>query len=120
VKNVSDLASEREVHEFFSFSGEIENIHIQRYYFFFCLCLLAEKMNETEKFWKTGSWVFGFLCYFSIVLVFLEWFFIFLVFETFCQEKMKESDFIILNLFLGLLVKIRKQVKLSYLLVIFA
>ncbi|KAL3573789.1 hypothetical protein D5086_024402 [Populus alba] len=30
VKNVSDLASEREVHEFFSFSGEIENIHIQR------------------------------------------------------------------------------------------
>jgi hypothetical protein len=87
---------------------------------FFCLCLLAEKMNETEKFWKTGSWVFGFLCYFSIVLVFLEWFFIFLVFETFCQEKMKESDFIILNLFLGLLVKIRKQVKLSYFLVIFA
>ncbi|KAJ6763065.1 SERINE/ARGININE-RICH SPLICING FACTOR [Salix purpurea] len=30
VKNVSDLASEREVHEFFSFSGEIENIRIQR------------------------------------------------------------------------------------------
>ncbi|KAJ6422594.1 hypothetical protein OIU84_027541 [Salix udensis] len=30
VKNVSDLASEREVHEFFSFSGEIEHIHIQR------------------------------------------------------------------------------------------
>ncbi|KAG5232773.1 RNA recognition motif-containing family protein [Salix suchowensis] len=33
VKNVSDLASEREVHEFFSFSGEIENIRIQRYFF---------------------------------------------------------------------------------------
>ncbi|CAK7341479.1 unnamed protein product [Dovyalis caffra] len=30
VKNVSDLASEREVYEFFSFSGEIEHIHIQR------------------------------------------------------------------------------------------
>ncbi|KAI5554789.1 hypothetical protein POPTR_019G037600v4 [Populus trichocarpa] len=30
VRNVSDLASEREVHEFFSFSGEIEHIHIQR------------------------------------------------------------------------------------------
>jgi hypothetical protein len=44
---------------------------------FFCVCLLAEKMNETGKLWKTGSWVFGFLCYFSIVLVFLEWFFFF-------------------------------------------
>ncbi|KAJ4826407.1 hypothetical protein Tsubulata_028849 [Turnera subulata] len=30
VKPVSDLASEREVHEFFSFSGEIEHIHIIR------------------------------------------------------------------------------------------
>ncbi|KAJ6858429.1 hypothetical protein NC652_040879 [Populus alba x Populus x berolinensis] len=30
VRNVSDLASEREVREFFSFSGEIEHIHIQR------------------------------------------------------------------------------------------
>ncbi|XP_028766868.1 binding partner of ACD11 1 [Neltuma alba] len=29
VKNVSDLATEREVHEFFSFSGEIEHIEIQ-------------------------------------------------------------------------------------------
>ena len=26
---------------------------------FFCVCLLAEKMNETGKLWKTGSWVFG-------------------------------------------------------------
>jgi hypothetical protein len=46
--------------------------------------------------------------------------FFLLVFETFCQEKMKESDIIMLNLFLGLLVKIRNQVKLSYLPVIFA
>ncbi|KAF2306908.1 hypothetical protein GH714_022458 [Hevea brasiliensis] len=30
VKHVSDLASEREIHEFFSFSGEIEHIEIQR------------------------------------------------------------------------------------------
>ncbi|XP_012070421.1 binding partner of ACD11 1 [Jatropha curcas] len=30
VKNLSDLASEREIHEFFSFSGEIEHIEIQR------------------------------------------------------------------------------------------
>lgn len=30
VKNVSDLASEREIHEFFSFSGDIEHIDIQR------------------------------------------------------------------------------------------
>ncbi|KAL2481790.1 RNA binding (RRM/RBD/RNP motif) family protein [Abeliophyllum distichum] len=30
VKRVSDLASEREIHEFFSFSGEIENIEIRR------------------------------------------------------------------------------------------
>ncbi|KAL5547176.1 hypothetical protein UlMin_006863 [Ulmus minor] len=30
VKQVSDLASEREIHEFFSFSGEIEHIEIQR------------------------------------------------------------------------------------------
>ncbi|XP_062113640.1 binding partner of ACD11 1 isoform X2 [Humulus lupulus] len=30
VKKVSDLASEREIHEFFSFSGEIEHIEIQR------------------------------------------------------------------------------------------
>ncbi|RXH81667.1 hypothetical protein DVH24_035088 [Malus domestica] len=30
VKQLSDLASEREIHEFFSFSGEIERIHIQR------------------------------------------------------------------------------------------
>ncbi|KAI9093578.1 hypothetical protein K1719_027027 [Acacia pycnantha] len=29
VKNVSDLATEREIHEFFSFSGEIEHIEIQ-------------------------------------------------------------------------------------------
>ncbi|KAI4350334.1 hypothetical protein L6164_004800 [Bauhinia variegata] len=29
VKHVSDLASEREIHEFFSFSGEIEHIEIQ-------------------------------------------------------------------------------------------
>ncbi|KAJ0014515.1 hypothetical protein Pint_20074 [Pistacia integerrima] len=30
VKNVSDLATEREIHEFFSFSGDIELIQIQR------------------------------------------------------------------------------------------
>jgi len=30
VQHVSDLASEREIHEFFSFSGEIEHIEIQR------------------------------------------------------------------------------------------
>ncbi|CAA3023840.1 binding partner of ACD11 1-like [Olea europaea subsp. europaea] len=30
VQRVSDLASEREIHEFFSFSGEIENIEIRR------------------------------------------------------------------------------------------
>ncbi|KAL0337106.1 UNVERIFIED_CONTAM: Binding partner of ACD11 1 [Sesamum calycinum] len=30
VKRVSDLATEREIHEFFSFSGEIENIEIRR------------------------------------------------------------------------------------------
>lgn len=30
VKQVSDLASEREIHEFFSFSGEIEHIEIRR------------------------------------------------------------------------------------------
>ncbi|XP_015900292.1 binding partner of ACD11 1 isoform X1 [Ziziphus jujuba] len=30
VKQVSDLASEREIHEFFSFSGEIEQIEIRR------------------------------------------------------------------------------------------
>ncbi|CAN4125629.1 unnamed protein product [Withania somnifera] len=30
VGNVSDLASEREIHEFFSFSGEIEHIQIRR------------------------------------------------------------------------------------------
>ncbi|KAK9905391.1 hypothetical protein M0R45_000230 [Rubus argutus] len=30
VKQLSDLASEREIHEFFSFSGEIEGIQIQR------------------------------------------------------------------------------------------
>ncbi|WCJ43600.1 RNA binding (RRM/RBD/RNP motifs) family protein [Euphorbia peplus] len=30
VKRVSDLASEREIHEFFSFSGQIERIEIQR------------------------------------------------------------------------------------------
>ncbi|XP_004288403.1 PREDICTED: uncharacterized protein LOC101310061 [Fragaria vesca subsp. vesca] len=30
VKQLSDLASEREIHEFFSFSGEIERIQIQR------------------------------------------------------------------------------------------
>ncbi|KAJ1390488.1 RNA-binding domain superfamily [Sesbania bispinosa] len=30
VKQVSDLAGEREIHEFFSFSGEIEHIEIQR------------------------------------------------------------------------------------------
>uniref|UniRef100_A0A2P2LE07 Uncharacterized protein LOC105632604 n=1 Tax=Rhizophora mucronata TaxID=61149 RepID=A0A2P2LE07_RHIMU len=30
VKHLSDLASEREIHEFFSFSGEIEHIQIQR------------------------------------------------------------------------------------------
>ncbi|XP_021624307.1 binding partner of ACD11 1 isoform X1 [Manihot esculenta] len=30
VKNLSDLASEREIHEFFSFSGEIEHIEILR------------------------------------------------------------------------------------------
>lgn len=30
VKQVSDLASEREIHEFFSFTGEIEHIEIQR------------------------------------------------------------------------------------------
>ncbi|KAM7272420.1 hypothetical protein ACFE04_027083 [Oxalis oulophora] len=28
VKNLSDLATEREIHEFFSFSGEIQHIHI--------------------------------------------------------------------------------------------
>ena len=31
VKHVSDLAGEREIHEFFSFSGEIEHIEIQRW-----------------------------------------------------------------------------------------
>jgi len=30
VGNVSDLAAEREVREFFSFSGEIEHIEIRR------------------------------------------------------------------------------------------
>ncbi|XP_044482649.1 binding partner of ACD11 1-like [Mangifera indica] len=30
VKNVSDLATEREIHEFFSFSGDVECIQIQR------------------------------------------------------------------------------------------
>jgi hypothetical protein len=34
VQHVSDLASEREIHEFFSFSGEIEHIEIQRYFFY--------------------------------------------------------------------------------------
>lgn len=29
--NVSDLATEREIHEFFSFSGDVECIQIQRY-----------------------------------------------------------------------------------------
>ena len=28
VKNLSDLASEKEIHEFFSFSGDIEHIEI--------------------------------------------------------------------------------------------
>ncbi|KAF7819261.1 binding partner of ACD11 1-like [Senna tora] len=31
VKNVSDLASEREIHEFFSFSGEIDHVEIHRW-----------------------------------------------------------------------------------------
>lgn len=30
VKQLSDLATEREIHEFFSFSGEIEHIEIRR------------------------------------------------------------------------------------------
>jgi RNA recognition motif-containing protein len=30
VNNVSDLATEREIHEFFSFSGDIEHIEIQK------------------------------------------------------------------------------------------
>ena len=34
VKHLSDLAGEREIHEFFSFSGEIEHIEIQRYFVF--------------------------------------------------------------------------------------
>lgn len=29
VRNLSDLASEREIHEFFSFSGDIEHIEIR-------------------------------------------------------------------------------------------
>lgn len=30
MKQLSDLATEREIHEFFSFSGEIEHIEIHR------------------------------------------------------------------------------------------
>lgn len=33
VGHVSDLATEREIHEFFSFSGEIEHIEIRKYGF---------------------------------------------------------------------------------------
>lgn len=45
MKQVSDLAGEREIHEFFSFSGEIEHIEILRWVisipkllFFFLFC----------------------------------------------------------------------------------
>lgn len=31
--NISDLASEREIKEFFSFSGDIDFVQIQRLYF---------------------------------------------------------------------------------------
>lgn len=40
VKQLSDLASEREIHEFFSFSGEIEGIQIQRYFYFFIIIII--------------------------------------------------------------------------------
>jgi len=47
VKQLSDLATEREIHEFFSFSGEIEHIQIvrwvisiQKFNFFFSFYIL--------------------------------------------------------------------------------
>lgn len=45
VKQLSDLAGEREIHEFFSFSGEIEHVEILRWVvfvpIFVCLFLVA-------------------------------------------------------------------------------
>lgn len=55
MKNLSDLATEREIHEFFSFSGEIEHIEIIRYvilsflfsfFFFFFWFFFYERVVE--------------------------------------------------------------------------
>jgi hypothetical protein len=52
VKQVSDLASEREIHEFFSFSGEIEHIEIQRY--------LISISISSIVYQSLDSWIFVF------------------------------------------------------------
>lgn len=55
VRQLSDLATEREIHEFFSFSGEIEHVEIRRYVYSrsnrdACLLVLSDKDSVVHDF----------------------------------------------------------------------